>query len=138
MRTYLLLTTLLIPLNLWSAVAPHLLGGSSLPLLQLLTALLLLPGLIDLLWDARRQRDLPLLLLLALTATLIPSTLWSALHGSSLESGWIQQLLAALALLALPAFYLGRPSEHTCLTRLQARFGGNPNPPRNRRQPPAQ
>ncbi|MEB3331366.1 MAG: hypothetical protein VKI83_02585 [Synechococcaceae cyanobacterium] len=125
MLIYLLLITLLVPLNLWSAVAPHLLTAQMLPLLQLLTALVLLPGLLDLLGDVRRaprwQRTPPLLLL-ALTATLIPASLQSSLHGTSLESGWIQHLLASLALLSLAIFYLGRPGDQTSISRLQERW----------------
>lgn len=123
MPLYLLLTVLLVPLNLWSAVAPHLHVGISLPLLQALTALTLLPGLIDLISDARRpapgEKRQPLLLLTALSLPLILTNLSGALQGASLEHGWIQHLLSALALASLPIFYLGRPSDQTLLTRLQ-------------------
>ena len=109
MISYLVLCSLLIPVNLWAAITPHLHSDLSMRILHGISTLLLLPLLITL-WNDRRQLlSLPALMLGIFTVVMMVVNSWITAKGMGVEFGWLDHVLLAVAELSVVAFFLLEP-----------------------------
>lgn len=120
---YLLLASLLIPVNIWAAITPHLHSEMSMRVLHALSVLVLLP-LLRSLWLDRRRPQAPLRVLLAVFLTvMVTVNSWIAVIGMGVEFGWIDHLFLAIGALSVEAYYLLEPLASD---PLQRRRGAHP------------
>jgi len=106
MIAYLLLTSLLIPVNIWAAITPHLHSAASMRILHGVSVLVLLPLLLSLWHDRRVIQPLPAMVLAVFLAVMVVVNVSIAAQGMGVEFGWIDHLFLALAALSVEAYYL--------------------------------
>ena len=86
MISYLILCSLLIPVNLWAAITPHMHSDVSMRILHGASTLLLLPLLITL-WNDRRQlRAIPTIVLGIFAIVMVVVNSWITAMGMGGES----------------------------------------------------
>ena len=109
MITFLVFCSLLIPVNLWAAITPHMHSDPSLRILHGVCTAVLIP-LLWKLWDQRRMlRPVPALVLAIFAMVMVLVNSWIAATGISVEFGWLDHLLLALSEVALTVFFLMAP-----------------------------
>ena len=109
MISFLVFCSLLIPVNLWAAITPHMHSDVSMRILHGVCTLVLLP-LLWMLWDQRRLlRPLPALLLAIFATVMVVVNSWITAMGMGVEFGWLDHLLLALSEVALTVFFLMVP-----------------------------
>ena len=106
MIAYLLLTSLLIPVNIWAAITPHLHSALTMRLLHGASVLVLLPILLSLWRDRRLIQPVPGLVLTIFLIVMVVVNVTIAVRGMGVEFGWIDHLLLALGALSVEAYYL--------------------------------
>ena len=111
MLLYLVLTSLLMPANLWAAITPHLHSELSMRVLHGLSTLVLLPLLISL-WRQRRQlRSLPALVLALFAIVMVVLNLHITIMGMGVILGWLDHVFLAIAAASVVLFYLMAPDD---------------------------
>ena len=109
MIPFLVFCSLLIPVNLWAAITPHMHSDVSMRILHGLSTLVLLP-LLWTLWDQRRLlRPAPMLVLAVFALVMVVVNSWITAMGMGVEFGWLDHLFLALSELALTVFFLMAP-----------------------------
>ena len=109
MIPFLVFCSLLIPVNLWAAITPHMHSDVSMRILHGVCTVVLLP-LLWTLWDQRRQLHPVSALILAIFATvMVVVNSWITAMGMGVEFGWLDHLLLALSEVALTVFFLMAP-----------------------------
>ena len=109
MIPFLVFCSLLIPVNLWAAITPHMHSDVSMRILHGLSTLVLLP-LLWTLWDQRRWlRPAPMLVLAVFALVMVVVNSWITAMGMGVEFGWLDHLLLALSEVALTVFFLMAP-----------------------------
>ena len=106
MIIYLLLTSLLIPVNIWAAITPHLHTALTMRILHGVSVLVLLPLLLSLWRDRRVIQPVSALVLAIFLLVMVVVNVTIAMQGMGVEFGWIDHLLLALAALSVEAYYL--------------------------------
>ena len=106
MITYLLLTSLLIPVNIWAAINSHTHSELSMRILHAVSVLVLLPLMLSLWRDRGVIQQLPAILLAAFLSVMVVVNLNIAARGMGVEFGWIDHLFLALAALSVEVYYL--------------------------------
>lgn len=117
MIVYLLLTSLLIPVNIWAAITPHLHTAFTMRLLHGASVLLLLPLLVSLWRDRRVIQPVPALVVTIFLVVMVVVNATIAVQGMGVEFGWIDHLLLALAALSVEGYYLLEPEATAPLSR---------------------
>ena len=113
MISYLILCSLLIPVNLWAAITPHLHSDLSMRILHGVSTLLLLPLLITL-WRHRRQlQAVPAIVLSLFAIVMVVVNSWITAMGMGVELGWLDHVLLAVAELSVVTFFLLEPQTNT-------------------------
>ena len=115
MILYLLLTSLLIPVNLWASITPHVHSELSMRALHAVSVVLLLPLLISLWSDRSSIRSVPAVVLAIFLCVMVRVNVQIAAQGMGVEFGWIDHLFLALAALSVEAYYLLEPNATTPL-----------------------
>ena len=115
MILFLVLCSLLIPVNVWAAITPHLHSDVSMRILHGVSTLVLLPLLWDL-WQQRRQlATLPSLFLTIFSVVLIVVNIWIAIEGMETPpiNGKLDHLFLSLSEAVLIAYFLLAPEPST-------------------------
>lgn len=113
MIAFLVFCSLLIPVNLWAAITPHMHSDLSMRILHGLCTLVLVP-LLWTLWDQRRWlKPFPSLVLAIFAVVMIVVNSWITAMGMGVEFGWLDHLFLALSEIALAVFFLSAPQETT-------------------------
>ena len=113
MITFLVFCSLLIPVNLWAAITPHMHSDLSLRILHGVCTAVLIP-LLWKLWDQRRMlRPVPALVLAIFAMVMVVVNSWIAAMGIGVDSGWLDHLLLALSEVALVVFFLMAPEPES-------------------------
>ena len=113
MIAYLVLCSLLIPVNAWAAITPHMHSDVSMRILHGVCTLVLLP-LLWTLWDQRRLlRPVPTLVLAIFATVMVVVNSWITAMGMGVEFGWLDHLFLALSEVALTVFFLMAPEPDT-------------------------
>ena len=113
MISYLILCSLLIPVNLWAAITPHLHSDLSMRILHGVSTLLLLPLLLTL-WRHRRQlQAVPAIVLSLFAIVMVVVNSWITAMGMGVEFGWLDHVLLAVAELSVVTFFLLEPQTNT-------------------------
>ena len=113
MIPFLVFCSLLIPVNLWAAITPHIHSDVSMRILHGVCMVVLLP-LLWTLWDQRRQlRPIPALNLAIFATVMVVVNSWIAAMGMGVEFGWLDHLLLALSEVALVVFFLMAPEPES-------------------------
>jgi len=109
MIPFLVFCSLLIPVNLWAAITPHMHSDVSMRFLHGVCTVVLIP-LLWVLWNQRRLfQPLPALVLAIFAAVMVVVNSWIAAMGMGVEFGWLDHLLLALSEVALTVFFLMAP-----------------------------
>ena len=109
MIPFLVFCSLLIPVNLWAAITPHMHSDVSMRILHGVCTVVLIP-LLWTLWDQRRLlRSLPALVLAIFAMVMVVVNSWITAMGMGVEFGWLDHLLLALSEVALTVFFLIAP-----------------------------
>tara|TARA_B100000073_G_scaffold309915_1_gene281951 strand:+ start:1417 stop:1785 length:369 start_codon:yes stop_codon:yes gene_type:complete len=109
MIIYLILCSLLIPVNIWAAITPHLHSDLSMRILHGLSTLVLLPLLWSL-WSQRRLlQPLSSIVLAVFSVTLVWVNSWITAKGMPVDMGWLDHLMLAAAEIAVVLFFLVAP-----------------------------
>ena len=110
MLAYLVLSSLLIPANLWAAITPHLHSDLSMRVLHGLSTLVLLPLLLAL-WR-QRHRDLRLaaLVLGVFLIVMVAVNLWITAMGMGVQFCWLAHVFLAIACSCVLAYFFLEPS----------------------------
>ena len=109
MIAFLVFCSLLIPVNIWAAITPHMHSEISMRILHGLCTVVLIP-LLWAMWNQRRLLQPLLTLLLAIFAVvMVVVNSWITVMGMGVELGWLDHLLLALSELALTVFFLMAP-----------------------------
>lgn len=106
MIAYLALTSLLIPVNIWASITPHLHTALTMRLLHGVSTLALLPLLLSLWKDRRLIQPVPGLVLAIFLGVMVVVNANIALQGMGIYLGWVDHLLLALGALSVEAYYL--------------------------------
>ena len=110
MIPFLVFCSLLIPVNLWAAITPHLHSEVSMRILHGLSTLALLP----LLWQlwARRKQDLLLISLVLAVFLLVMVVVngWITFMGMGVQFGWLDHIFLAIACSSVIAYFFAEPS----------------------------
>ena len=110
MISYLILCSLLIPVNLWAAITPHLHSDLSMRILHGVSTLALLP----LLWQlwVRRKQDLLLfsLVLAVFLLVMVVVNGWITFMGMGVQFGWLDHIFLAIACSSVIAYFFAEPS----------------------------
>ena len=109
MISFLVFCSLLIPVNLWAAITPHLHSDESMRILHGASTLLLLPLLITLWTDRRQLQALPSLVLGAFALMLVVVNSWITAMGMGVEFGWLDHVMLAVSEMSVVAFFLLKP-----------------------------
>ena len=100
---------MLIPVNLWAAITPHMHSDLSMRILHGICTVVLLP-LLWMLWDQRRLlRPVPALILAIFATVMVVVNSWITAMSMGVEFGWLDHLLLALSEVALAVFFLMAP-----------------------------
>ena len=109
MIAFLVFCSLLVPVNIWAAITPHMHSEVSMRILHGLCTVVLIP-LLWVIWNQRRLLQPLLALLLAIFAVvMVVVNSWITVMGMGVELGWLDHLLLALSELALTMFFLMAP-----------------------------
>jgi len=120
MIAYLLAATLLIPINIWAAITPHLHSDISMRILHGASSLVLVPVLFSL-WRLRRNLQLGLAVVFAVfLVVMVVVNTWITINGMGVELGWLDHLFLSLAASSVVAFYFTSPNDSRLATE------GNP------------
>jgi hypothetical protein len=106
MIPYLMICSLMIPVNLWAAITPHLHSELSMQILHGLSTLVLLPLLLSLWRDRRSIHAFSATVLAVFAVVLIVVNSTIALLGMGVEYGWLDHLFLALGALSVGVYYL--------------------------------
>ena len=116
MISYLVLCSLLIPVNLWAAITPHLHSDVSMRILHGASTLMLLPLLITL-WNDRRQLQvIPAIVMAVFAIVMVVVNSWITAMGMGVEFGWLDHVLLAVAEVSVVAFFLLEPQTNAVLS----------------------
>ena len=110
---YLIFCSLLIPVNLWAAITPHLHSDLSMQILHAISTLILLPLLVSL-WSQRKHLNqlIGFILSIFLCVMVVINT-WIAFMGMGVRNGWIDHLFLALAAASVEVYFLFMPAAET-------------------------
>ena len=109
MIPFLVFCSLLIPVNFWAAITPHMHSDLSMRILHGVCTAVLIP-LLWKLWDQRRMlRPVPALVLAIFATVMVVVNSCIAASGMGVELGWLDHLLLALSEVALTLFFLIAP-----------------------------
>ena len=106
MTPYLMICSLMIPVNLWAAITPHLHSELSMQILHGVSTLILLPLLISLWRDRSSIHTFSASVLAVFVIVLIMVNSKIAFLGMGVEFGWLDHLFLALGALSVGAYYL--------------------------------
>ena len=109
MISYLVLCSLLIPVNLWAAITPHLHSDLSMRLLHGVSSLLLVPMLLSLWKNRRLLQRFPALLLSVFAVVMLVTNSWITVMGMGVEFGWLDHVLLAVSEVSVLVFFLLEP-----------------------------
>ena len=115
MISFLVFCSLLIPVNLWAAITPHLHRDVSMRILHGVATLVLLPLLFTLWRHRHHLKPFPALVLGIFTVVMVVVNCWITAMGMGVEFGWLDHLFLALSEVALTVFFLMAP-EHEPIT----------------------
>ena len=106
MIAYLVLCSLLIPVNAWAAITPHMHSDLSMRVLHGISTLVLLPLLWDL-WQHRRDlQALPALALAVFAVVMVVVNTWITAMGMGVDFGWLVHVMLACAETAVIVYFL--------------------------------
>lgn len=109
MIPFLVFCSLLIPVNLWAAITPHMHSDVSMRILHGICTVVLIP-LLWTLWDQRRLlRTLPALVLAIFATVMVVVNSWITAMGMGVQFGGLDHLFLALSEVALTLFFLMAP-----------------------------
>ena len=113
MIPYLLLTSLLIPVNIWAAITPHLHSDISMRILPAVSVLVLLPLLNSLWRDRQKISKVPAIILGVFTTILAVVNIQISTQGMGIEYGWVDHLMLSLAALSVEIYFLSEEKAST-------------------------
>ena len=106
---YLIFCSLLIPVNLWAAITPHLHSDLSMQILHATSTLILLPLLVSL-WTQRKRLNHSISFILStFLSVMVVINTWIAFMGMGVRNGWIDHIFLALAAASVEAYFLFMP-----------------------------
>ena len=107
---YLIFCSLLIPVNLWAAITPHLHSDVSMQILHAISTLILLPLLASL-WSQRKHLTQLISFILSIfLCVMVVINTWIAFMGMGVRNCWIDHLFLALAAASVEAYFLFMPA----------------------------
>lgn len=107
---YLIFCSLLIPVNLWAAITPHLHSDVSMQILHAISTLILLPLLVSI-WKQRKHLNQLISFILSIfLCVMVVINTWIAFMGMGVRNGWIDHLFLALAAASVEAYFLFMPA----------------------------
>lgn len=107
---YLIFCSLLIPVNLWAAITPHLHSDVSMQILHAISTLILLPLLVSI-WQQRKHLNQLISFILSIfLCVMVVINTWIAFMGMGVRNGWIDHLFLALAAVSVEAYFLFMPT----------------------------
>lgn len=110
MIAYLLTAALLIPINIWAAITPHLHSDISMRILHGISSLVLVPVLISL-WRSRHNLHMGLAAVYSVfLVVMVVVNVWITFNGMGVALGWLDHLFLSLAASTIVAFYFTKPS----------------------------
>lgn len=107
---YLVFCSLLIPVNLWAAITPHLHSDLSMQILHATSTLILLPLLVSLWTQRKRLNHFISFILSTFLSVMVVINTWIAFMGMGVRNGWIDHLFLALAATSVEAYFLFMPA----------------------------
>ena len=111
MIAFLVFCSLLIPVNIWAAITPHMHSEVSMIILHGLCTIVLIP-LLWAIWNQRRSLQPLLAMVLAIFAmVMVVVNSWITFMGMGVELGWLDHLFLALSEVALTMFFLVAPEQ---------------------------
>ncbi len=117
MIVYLIICSLMIPVNLWAAITPHLHSDLSMRVLHGVSTLILIPLLIRL-WQQRQlNQTMPSLILGIFLILMITVNVKITVIGMGVAFGWLDHLLLTLASVSVVSYFLLEPSATSSNTR---------------------
>ena len=106
---YLVFCSLLIPVNLWAAITPHLHSDLSMQILHATSTLILLPLLVSLWTQRKRLNHFISFILSTFLSVMVVINTWIAFMGMGVRNGWIDHLFLALAAMSVEVYFLCMP-----------------------------
>ena len=110
---YLVFCSLLIPVNLWAAITPHLHSDLSMQILHATSTLILLPLLVSLWTQRKRLNHFISFILSTFLSVMVVINTWIAFMGMGVRNGWIDHIFLALAAASVEAYFLFMPAPAT-------------------------
>ncbi len=107
---YLVFCSLLIPVNLWAAITPHLHSDLSMQVLHATSTLILLPLLTSLWIQRKHLNHFTSFILSIFLCVMVVINTWIAFMGMGVRNGWIDHIFLALAAISVEAFFLFTPT----------------------------
>ena len=119
MILYLILCSLLVPVNIWAAITPHMHSDLSMRVLHGLSTFVLIPLLWGL-WKQRRHLQIVSTIVLTVFALmLVIVNSWITVKGMPIDFGWLDHWLLALSQISVLVFFLVAPASEDYPTALE-------------------
>ena len=107
---YLIFCSLLIPVNLWAAITPHLHSELSMQLLHATSTLVLLPLLASLWIQRKHLNQFNGFVLSIFLCVIVVINTWITIMGMGVKNGWIDHIFLALAAASVDTYFLFMPT----------------------------
>ena len=109
MIVFLIFCSLLIPLNLWAAITPHLHSDISMRILHGVCTVVLVPLLLALWRQQKILQPVFTLILAIFCVVMLTVNAWITAMGMGVEMGWLDHLFLALSEISVVTFFLLAP-----------------------------
>ena len=110
MISYLVFCSLLIPVNLWAAITPHMHSDLSMRILHGISTVLLIPLLTTLWGDRQQLMKLQAVVLAVFAVVMLVVNSWITAMGMGVDFGWLDHLMLCCTEAAVIAFFLLAPA----------------------------
>lgn len=106
---YLLICALLIPVNLWAAITPHLHSDLSMRILHGISSAALVPLLVAIPKEWRSLHKVVALITAIFFVVMLAVNVWITAHGMGVAYGWLDHVMLSLASASVLVFFLLKP-----------------------------
>lgn len=116
---YLVISALLIPINLWAAITPHLHTDLSMRILHGVSSAALVPLLVTISREWRSLQKLIALFTAIFFVVMLVVNVWITANGMGVDYGWLDHVLLSCASASVLVFFLFKPDSDTVITEVR-------------------
>ena len=116
MVAYLVISALLIPINLWAAITPHLHTDLSMRILHGVSSAALVPMLVSIPREWRSLKPSIALITAIFFVVMLVVNIWITANGMGVAYGWLDHVLLSCASASALVFFLLKPDRESSVS----------------------